>query len=261
MHRRLSIISSPALILEGLKLLWHREIRWLVIIPLMINILLFASASGFAVQWLSAWLDSIMSMVPDWLHWLIWIIWGLFTALALVIYAFTFTLLANLIGSPFYGLIAEKIIVMLGADKTSATTPMLTVAWASFTRQLQLMAYLIPRSIAVGLLCLVMSFIPLANIAVPVVAGCWGAWSLSLQYLDYPADIDQVGFTELRRRAGAQRWRSMGFGFSALAASAIPLLNLLLLPATVAAGTLLWIRNNGLEPINEQAVSEKSSLR
>jgi CysZ protein len=34
----------------------------------------------------------------------------------------------------------------------------------------------------------------------------------------------------------------MGFGFSALGASAIPLLNMLLVPATVVAGTLLWSR-------------------
>ena len=133
---------------------------------------------------------------------------------------------------------------------------MLKTASASFVRQLQLMAYLIPRSIAVGLLCLLISFIPLANIVAPGVAGCWAVWSLSLQYLDYPADIEQVGFGELRQRAGAHRRQSLGFGFSALAASAIPLLNLLLLPATVIGGTILWIRTNGLETVNE-----KPSLR
>ena len=139
MHEQLSIISSPTLILEGLKLLWHRQIRWLVIIPLVINILLFVSATGFAMQWFSGWLDSIMSLVPDWLQWLVWIIWGLFAALALVIYAFSFTLVATLIGSPFYGLIAERVILMLGDNQTSVSTAsMLKIAWASFARQLQL---------------------------------------------------------------------------------------------------------------------------
>jgi CysZ protein len=71
-----------------------------------------------------------------------------------------------------------------------------------------------------------------------------------LQYLDYGADIDQVGFRDLRQRAAAQRWQSMGFGFSALAASAIPILNLLLLPATVIGGTLLWIRSNRLQALD-----------
>jgi CysZ protein len=42
--------------------------------------------------------------------------------------------------------------------------------------------------------------------------------------------------------AGKQRWLSLGFGLSALGAAAIPILNLLLLPATVIGGTLLWCR-------------------
>ena len=252
MHRQKpSIISSPALILEGLRLLWHRDIRWLVIILLLINIVLFAGATGFAAQWLGGWLETITNLVPDWLHWLVWIIWGLFAALALVIYAFTFTLVANLIGSPFYGLIAEKIILMMGDNQTCPEPrTMSEIAWGSFVRQLQLMGYLIPRAIAVGLLCLMISFIPLANLLVPVLAGSWAAWSLALQYLDYGADIDQVGFRDLRQRAAAQRWQSMGFGFSALAASAIPILNLLLLPATVIGGTLLWIRSNQLQALD-----------
>ena len=252
MHRQQpAIISSPALILEGLGLLWHRDIRWLVIIPLLINIILFASATGFAAQWLAGWLERVINLVPDWLHWLVWIIWGLFAALALVVYAFTFTLIANLIGSPFYGLIAERIILMMSDNQTiSESRSMLEIAWGSFVRQLQLMGYLIPRAIAVGLLCLMISFIPLANMLVPVVAGSWAAWSLVLQYLDYGADIDQVGFRDLRQRAAAQRWQSMGFGFSALAASAIPIVNLLLLPATVIGGTLLWIRSNRLQTLD-----------
>ena len=239
MHRHPSIISSPSLIVEGLKLLGHRDIRWLVIIPLCINLTMFASLTGFAAQWLGDWLDSIINLVPDWLHWLVWIIWGLFTFVALVIYALTFTLIANLIGAPFYGLIA----------------------WASFVRQLQLMAYLIPRSIAVGLACIGISFFPLINMLIPIVAGSWAAWSLALQYLDYAADIDQVGFRQLRQRAAAQRWQSMGFGFCALAGSAIPLLNLLLMPATVIGGTLLWIRSNKLTRVNTPAASEQPSLR
>jgi hypothetical protein len=42
--------------------------------------------------------------------------------------------------------------------------------------------------------------------------------------------------------------QSMGFGLSALVASVIPLFNLLLLPATVIGGTLLWCRRYSLKP-------------
>ena len=245
MHRQQpSIISSPTLILEGLRLLWHRDIRWLVIIPLLINIVLFAGATGFAAQWLGGWLETITNLVPDWLHWLVWIIWLLFSILALVIYAFTFTLLANLIGSPFYGLIAERVILMeCGSSPNSADISMMKIAWQSFVRQLQLLAYFIPRTIGVGLLTILISFIPLLNLFAPVLAGGWAAWSLAIQYFDYAADIDGVSFRQLIDQAGQKRWQSMGFGFAALAASAVPLLNLLALPAAVIGGTLLWCRD------------------
>ena len=100
--------------LQGAKLLWHPQIRWLVLLPLLINLALFGTVTAIAGQWLGGWLDSMINAVPDWLHWLVWIIWLLFSILALVIYALSFTLLANLIGSPFYGLIAERVIRLQG---------------------------------------------------------------------------------------------------------------------------------------------------
>jgi len=237
-----SAVSGPSLILQGAKLLWHPSIRWLVLIPLLINILLFSALTAAAGQWLGGWLDSMVNAVPDWLQWLVWIVWLLFSLLALVIYAFSFTLVANLIGSPFYGLIAERVIIMQGASSAAAESSVFRVAWQSFRRQLQLLAYFIPRTIAVGLLTLLVSFVPLINLLAPVIAGCWAAWALAIQYLDYPADIEAVSFNQLIDQAGQNRWPAMGFGFAALGASAIPLLNLVALPAAVVGGTLLWCR-------------------
>ena len=86
------------------------------------------------------------------------------------------------------------------------------------------------------------SFVPVINILAPLIAGSWAAWSLALQYMDYPGDSDKLSFAEVRQRAGRQRLLSLSFGLSALVAAAIPLVNLLLLPATVIGGTLLWCR-------------------
>jgi CysZ protein len=84
---------------------------------------------------------------------------------------------------------------------------------------------------------------PLVNLLAPVIAGAWAAWSLSLQYLDYGAEVDQVPFHQLLVLGASKRWQGMGFGFTVLVASAIPLLNLLALPAAVIGGTLLWCRD------------------
>lgn len=245
MRSKLSPHATPSLIIEGFRLLWHRRIRWLVIFPLIINLLLFSALTWFAAIWVGDWIDWLSATVPEWLQWLAWIIWLLFALLLLVVYAFTFTLLANLIGSPFYGIMTERVLAMQRGDteqKPQTSAVLLTVARDSFFRQLQILAYMFPRALGVLLLTLALSFVPVINIFSPLIASCWAAWTLALQYFDYPADIDQRSFREVRELAGNQRWLSLGFGFSALGAAAVPVLNLLLLPATVIGGTLLWCR-------------------
>jgi CysZ protein len=238
-------IASPAVIFEGLKLLGHTDIRWLVIIPTLLNLILFSAATWLAAAWVSDWLNWLIASVPDWLEWLVWIIWLMFVLLALVIYSFTFTVFANLIGSPFYGIIAERVIALERGltDKTpTSTKALLATAWGSFRRELQIIAYMLPRTLGIALLTVMISFVPIINIFAPLIAASWAAWSLALQYMDYPGDSDELSFTQVRQRAGKQRLLSLSFGLSALVAAAIPLVNLLLLPATVVGGTLLWCR-------------------
>ena len=238
-------IASPAVIFEGLKLLGHTDIRWLVIIPTLLNLILFSAATWLAAAWVSDWLNWLIASVPDCLEWLVWIIWLMFVLLALVIYSFTFTVFANLIGSPFYGIIAERVIALERGltDKTpTSTRALLATAWGSFRRELQIIAYMLPRTLGIALLTVMISFVPIINIFAPLIAASWAAWSLALQYMDYPGDSDELSFTQVRQRAGKQRLLSLSFGLSALVAAAIPLVNLLLLPATVVGGTLLWCR-------------------
>lgn len=232
--------------LEGLRILWRRDIRWLVLIPLLINIVLFASATGFVASWLQNWITTITTSVPEWLQWLAWIIWLLFAILALAIYAFTFTILANLIGSPFYGVIAKRVIAAEAANNSIVLTEegLISGAWNSVVRELQLIGYFLPRTLVIGIATVILSFIPVANLLAPIIAGTWAAWCLCLQYLDYAADSQGVTFLELREKVSGNRLNSMGFGASAMLASAIPLLNLLMLPASVVAGSLLWCRQH-----------------
>jgi CysZ protein len=107
-----------------------------------------------------------------------------------------------------------------------------------------LIGYFLPRTLGVGIVTLILSFIPVVNLFAPIVAASWAAWCLCLQYLDYAADSDGVNFLDVRRKVSAHRLKSMGFGFSAMLASAVPLVNLVILPASVVAGSLLWCRQH-----------------
>ena len=238
-----AVTHGPTLIFEGFKLLWRRDIRWLVIIPLLINIILFASATCFAASWLQNWITTITTSVPEWLQWLSWIIWFLFAILALAIYAFTFTIFANLIGSPFYGVIAQRVIAA-ETHTTPRATNVAESACQSLVREVQLIIYFVPRTLGVGAIVLILSFIPVVNLLAPIIAASWAAWCLCLQYLDYAADTEGVSFVDLRNKVSANRLNSMGFGFATMVAAAVPVVNLVMLPASVVDGSLLWCRQH-----------------
>jgi CysZ protein len=242
-----SATVGPSLIIESMRILWRRDIRWLVLIPLLVNIILFISVAGFAASWLQNWITAISTSVPEWLQWLAWVIWFLFALLALAIYAFTFTILANLIGSPFYGVIAQRVIAAEITNELSAgmaEDDWWHSAWKSLIRELRLIGYFLPRTLAVGIVTAILSFIPVLNLLAPIIAGTWAAWCLCLQYLDYAADSEGISFLVLRQKVSSNRFNSLGFGLSAMLGSAIPLINLVMLPASVVAGSLLWCRQH-----------------
>jgi len=103
----------------------------------------------------------------------------------------------------------------------------------------------LPRIIGVLLLTLTLSFIPVLNLLGPTIAFCWGAWSLALQYLDYPADNHQVSFSQLQEELRRRRLVSLSFGGSVLIASTVPILNLFTMPASVIGATSFWLERMG----------------
>lgn len=229
---------------RGLRLLSKPGIRLWVALPLLINIALFAGLTGLAIDYFSTLLNSLTSWLPDWLGFITWLIWGLFGLTLLFIYGYTFTIFANLIASPFYGVLAERTQHLLGhgtADETLSWDSIKAIAWRSFIRELRKLVYFLPRIIGVLLLCLVLSFIPLLNLLTPFIVFLWGAWSMALQYLDYPADINQVSFDELRQQTRSRKRLTAGFGSLVLIGTSIPIINLLILPAAVTGATSLWL--------------------
>jgi CysZ protein len=241
--------SGPGYLFQGLKLLNHPKIRWFVIGPLLINIFLFIGLTTLALEQFSTLLSWPIDKIPDWLSFVAWFFWILFGGFLLLAYGYSFAIFGNILASPFYGPLSERVDeVLTGRNGSSTKTgkQLLTVARRSVKREFIKLGYFLPRIIGVLLLTLTLSFIPVLNLLGPAIAFFWGAWSLALQYLDYPADNHQVGFTQLREEARSRRWVSLSFGGSVLIATTIPILNLFAMPASVIGATLFW--QERLEP-------------
>lgn len=229
---------------EGFRLMTKPGIRLWVILPLLLNVLLFVGVTGLAISYFGGWLDTLTGWLPGWLDFIATFIWALFALALMFAYAYTFTLAANLICSPFFGILAERCQQHLGQhciEEALSWHSIKAIAWRSFIRELRKLLYFLPRAAAVLLLCLVLSFIPLVNLLTPVLVFLWGAWSMALQYLDYPADNNLCGFDETRGKIAGKKTLALGFGGLVLTGTAIPLLNLLVLPAAVCGATAMWL--------------------
>ncbi|MFT6791867.1 MAG: CysZ protein [Cellvibrionaceae bacterium] len=218
-----------------------------VLVPLLANLLIFILLTFLLIQYFSSiytWFESWLNFW-DWLSFIASFIAAFLSVLIffliLLIYGFSFNVITNLIGAPFYGLLTEKI-----DHRISNTTPPeeSTPAMVARTlhREIIKLWYITSRSLIVSLGLLLLSFIPFVNLLVPVLAVIWSSWVMTLQYVDYPADSYQLSFTQLRQRLKPQFWSTLGFGGSVALGSMVPVFNILIVPIAVAGGTVFWNR-------------------
>lgn len=237
------IFSGPEYLSAGFKMISQPGLRRFVILPLLINVLVFAGLLWFAFSRFGAWVDALIPSLPAWLSFLNYVLWPLFVALVLLMVFFTFTSLANLIASPFNAFLAEKVeIVARGKDPFPPFSWKELAAMAPRTiwRELRKLGYFLPR--ALGLL--VLSLIPGINLLAAPLWLLFNIWMMAAQYIDYPADNNKVSWPALLDWLQRNRWASLSFGGITYLAVMVPVFNLLAMPAAIAGGTLLWVDGN-----------------
>jgi CysZ protein len=242
------VLSGPQYLREGLKLVLSPGLRLFVLLPLAINLILFIGLIGFAVQEFNGWLHALMPNPDGWLSFLSWILWPVFFVLILLMVFFTFTTLANIIAAPFNGFLSEKVeVVVRGEDPFPPFRWSELVAMVPRTlgRELRKLGYFLPR--AIGLF--ILSFIPGLNIIAAPLWVLFGIWMMCVQYIDYPADNNKLGWNEMLAWLREKRWQSLGFGGSVYLALLIPGVNVVMMPAAVAGATLFWVREHSDAPV------------
>jgi CysZ protein len=235
------VLSGSQYFSEGLKLVMRPGLRTFVILPLMINTLLFAGLIASATYAFDFLLEAFMPSLPDWLGFLEYLLWPLFVLLVLVTMFFSFSVVATLLASPFYGLLAEKVeAVVRGEDNSPpfSLQELLAMVPRTLGRELRKLAYFLPRAA----LLLLLSFIPVINLLATPLWILFGVWMMAVQYIDYPADNHKLGWNEMLAWLREKRWQSLSFGGMTYLAVLIPVFNLLAMPAAVAGATLFWVR-------------------
>ena len=238
------VLSGPQYLREGLTLVLSPGLRVFVLLPLLINLLLFVGLIYFAGHQFSLWVDTLMPSLPDWLSFLNYVLWPLFVVLVALMVFFTFTLLANIIAAPFNGFLSEKVeVVVRGSDDFPAFSwgELIAMVPRTLAREMRKLGYFLPRALAL----IVLSFIPVLNLIAAPLWLVFGIWMMAIQYIDYPADNNKMSWQNMLAWLREKRWQSLGFGGITYAALLVPGLNILMMPAAVAGATVFWVRERG----------------
>lgn len=222
----------------GLGLLSKPGVRRFVIIPFLLNVVIFALVLWLGVTWFERILNS---WLPNWLAWAEFILWPLFALSYFLLVFYLFALLINVIAAPFNDLLAEKIAAYLRGT-TTENNGSATKLWQEIPRsignELGKLAYFLLRSIPLLLLFV----IPGLNILAPILWFIFTAWMLALEYLDYPFGNHNSSFKQTRATMRQKRSPCFGFGAIVTGFTMIPLLNFIAMPAAVAGATVLYLK-------------------
>jgi CysZ protein len=232
-------LVGASYLLRGLRLIHRPGLRPYAYIPLAINTLLFTTFIWLGAARFSTLIDTLL---PEWLDWLSWLLWPLFAVTMAIIVFFIFSMIANLIGAPFNGLLAKAVERQLTGQEIndySTWKELLRETLPAIWMELNKIGYFTLRAVPL----LILFLIPGLNVFAPFLWIAFSAWMFTLEYMDYPMGNHGVTFPEQRRRLQRHRLLGLGFGGATMLANSIPLVNFLVMPSAVAGATALWVRH------------------
>lgn len=229
-------VSGASYLLQGLKLLTRPGLRRYVIMPFLINILIFSLMLWIGVVQFEGLLDWMLPY-DSWLSYFRYILWPLFAIAALLVTFYSFTILANLLAAPFNGILAEKVeILLIGKNPTQMHAGIVQSIWPAVRSELIKLRYFLIRALPLLLLFL----IPGINVIAPILWTMFGIWYLALEYGDYPMANNGLEFKEQHTHNKKIRLAALGFGGGLTLLMMIPVLNFAAMPAAVAGATAMW---------------------
>ncbi|MDD5229502.1 MAG: sulfate transporter CysZ [Methylococcales bacterium] len=222
------MIGAVSYLWKGFKLLISPPLRPFVLMPLLINLVLYSMALVLGFLYLN---HLVEQMIPQWLHWLTWFIYPLFFISFCFIGFFTFSLLANLIAAPFYAKLAAKTLEVIDAPLTQFFEPSAKQVWqAEFKRLHYSMIHTLPL--------LILFVIPVVNLIAPLLWLGFSAWCVALEYFAYPQENCGVLFPEQQANLKTNVVSALSFGGLVTLGQALPIINIVIAPVAVIAATL-----------------------
>jgi CysZ protein len=206
----MTLVKGFGYLLQGARLLSHPGLRLFVLLPLLVNIIMFGVGLLVLISFVGGWMGDIVAWLPEWMGGITSFLWFLLVILFGMAVFFSFNLLANFIAAPLNGLLAEKVQLHLTGKELGVTKlgSILASIPRSIGREISKLTYYLPRI----LILLILTLIPGINVITPWLWVLLTAWMMVIQYVDYPMDNNGISFRKMKRSLSQQRLLHLGFG-------------------------------------------------
>ncbi len=210
-------------------------------IPFVINVLAFSLSVYFGLDMFEGLLETYAPSTEVWygvaLYYIAWTVAMLLTA---VVVFFTFTVVGNLIASPFNELLSERC-----EDLRLGGLPEQRFALGRFWKESKNALFVEIKKLSVFvivmLLLLAINLIPgIGSLIYAVLAPLFTLFFLVIEYLAFVLMRKQLSFAEQRRYVFKRPIMMLGFGCGVFCVLAIPLVQFFCIPLAVVGATLLW---------------------
>ena len=235
-------ITGAKYFINGLSLINTSGVRRYVLIPLLINIIIFSAGLWFAIEQFDIFIEWALADLPSWLSWLEWIMWPLFALTFYGLVFFGFTIIANIIAAPFNGPLAAAVERhLMGLQEISSNKTFSQEIKDSIINELIKLKHSLYLMMPLAFLSLLSFAFPLIAPAVAVLWMVYTIWVLTLEYADFPMANHGMNFPDIKIKLAEKRFLSLGFGSLVLLATLIPFVNFLVMPVAVAGATKMYL--------------------
>jgi len=218
------------------------RLRRLAMLPLLVNIVLFAIGVPLAVWGAVVLMGSVLPSQGAFQDLLRLFLQVTVAVAVMVASLFLFVIVGNVVAAPFNSALSEAIEAHLNGSPVVGGLGAFSGAVRGVRTALaRLLLFLLfyPLIFAVQLVPVI------GPVLHPILAILYGAFVLSLDFSDptferhLPRFRDRVGY--IRRHKA----RYLGFGLTAVAMALVPIINFLLLPVGVAGAAMLYLESEG----------------
>jgi len=210
-------------------------------IPFFINLLVFTATVYFGLDLFQGLLETYAPSTEVWygvlLYYLAWMVASLLTA---VIVFFSFTIIGNLIASPFNELLSERTEVLMTGSLVDQPFNL-----RRFWKESRYAVIVEIKKLVVFVICMVLlfgiNFIPgIGPLIYAVLAPAFTLFFLAVEYMAFVLMRKQLSFSEQRRYIFKHPILMFGYACGVFCMLAIPFVQFFCIPLAVVGATLLW---------------------